>query len=110
MVPVLSVSSVTGEGLDLLRSFCRNLPTPRHWQQRRQNQNQNPGSQSHGVTHTQACLQVVRGGKGTHASSMLMHVGEAFFVAGVGTVVAGTVVSGTVWIGETLLLGPGKTK
>ncbi|CAD7966787.1 unnamed protein product [Amoebophrya sp. A120] len=78
IVPVFSVSSVTGDGLDFLRSFLYNLQ-PR--------------------AKELLC-------KSPEDKQVEFHIESIFLVAGVGVVVAGFMRSGTVTVGSHLYLGP----
>eukprot|EP00392_Amoebophrya_sp_AT5.2_P016993 g17303.t1 len=78
VVPVFSVSSVTGDGLDYLRSFLYNLK-PR--------------------AKELLC-------RSPEDPRVEFHIESVFLVAGVGVVVAGFMRSGTVVLGSHLYLGP----
>lgn len=77
--PIFTVSSVSGEGIDQLRTFMGNLPSAKEME------SQNIKSSSDKVEFL---------------------IDGSFNVKGVGLVLSGLLSSGTVYLGQNLLLGP----
>eukprot|EP00128_Syssomonas_multiformis_P011424 Colp12_sorted_trinity150504_noHs@4353 len=81
LAPIIMTSSVTGQGIPVLRSFLHALsPSP-------------PPTSGAQSTDGNLC----------------MHIGDVFTVAGVGKVVSGTILSGQVSEGDEVLVGPDVT-
>ena len=87
LVPIFKVSSVTGEGLDLLRHFLNLLPSGKfaRWNQEREQ------FSMHSIS-----------------DPFLLFIDEIFEVTGVGKVVSGIVQSGKIHTGSFAYLGPSK--
>ncbi len=85
LVPIFKISSVTGEGLDLLRQFLNLLPCGKysHWNQNRE----------------QFAMHSV-------SDPFLLFIDEVFDVTGVGKVVSGIIQSGKIQTGSFAFLGP----
>jgi len=78
--PIFRISNVTGEGIELLKTFLPNL-----------------------ISRVKTCGDFKTPEDPTHLS-----IDGEYVVTGVGIVVAGTMKAGTVVMGDILLLGPGK--
>ena len=85
LVPIFKVSSVNGEGIDLLRYFLNLLPSRKFG---RWNQNREEFSM-HSAT-----------------DPFLLFIDEVFDVTGVGKVISGIVQSGKISTGSNVFLGP----
>ena len=87
LVPIFKVSSVTGDGLDLLRQFLNLLPSGKfaRWNQEREQ------FSMHSIS-----------------DPFLLFIDEIFEVSGVGKVVSGIVQSGKIQTGYQAFLGPSK--
>lgn len=75
-VPIFLVSSVTGDGLDVLRYYISRLPVYKNWLIRQQSTNPN------------------------------FIIDSNYYVKGIGIVLSGVLVDGCIRIGDTLQLGP----
>jgi hypothetical protein len=93
-IPIFVISSVTGQGLDILHSFLRQL--------RPQGFPQQPFTGPHygDATHTSATNIIAT----TH-----FQVDDCFDVFDVGPVISGTLLSGRMQVGDVLKLGPNET-
>ena len=83
-VPIFKVSTVTGQGMDLLKTFLYSLPNPRAKEEEEEVDNHDvPGTEK-------GCVGI----------------DSVYTIPGVGIVVAGTIRGGTIVTGSDMLLGP----
>lgn len=96
-IPIFAVSSVTGQGIDVLHAFLSNLSPCCD--------DMNEIETSHTNGHL---AKKESGGSGDILveEPAQVQVDASFEVSGVGLVIGGTVLAGTVCLGDELLLGP----
>ena len=96
IAPIFTVSSVTGQNLDLLRMFCNLMPVQK-----------TPGTRFTYFAGTKLQILTLKALPGIDQNGPAeVHIDDTFHVAGVGTVVAGTLLKGQLTMKSSLLLGP----
>jgi hypothetical protein len=117
LVPVLGVSCVSGEGVDVLHAFLKKL-RPREWRRKSTStstSNLDTNNTNHAVAMSNGTAPHQHNGGSSSSSSSgngfqpgLLHfqVHKSFEVPRVGHVLFGTMLSGKVKVGYQLLLGP----
>ena len=106
--PIFQISNVTGQNLDLLKSFF-NMLTSRSSSLKNANTSQNPqgtGIASLNIEDAQTEQEKNEIIKAQNKVELLLD--DSFSVGGVGTVVSGTVLSGILRSNTTLMFGPDK--
>lgn len=91
--PIFEVSNVTGEGMDLLRTFLGLLPC-------------HPRSITNNSMINATSSLLTSDPQSSYSHVVQFTINETYAVTGVGTVVSGTLMSGEMSVGDTVFLGP----
>jgi GTPase len=107
VMPVFSVSNVTGEGIPLLKAFLRDLAYRGMRAPRTSSLDVDTDATANGTSNNKAHSGRVTSSDQTTATEF--HLDNVYMVQGVGLVVGGTMQEGQVLVGQKMMLGPDRT-